>query len=74
MSLKNSNKQESFILKNDEVDSIYEKNLKDVFQREGTLKEGMIDEASAIDGGLKSPREGSGDWEFIASSVNHVEY
>ena len=55
--LKNSNKQESFIQKNDEVDSIYEKNLKDVFQREGTLKEGMNDEASAIDGGLNSPRD-----------------
>ena len=57
MSLKNSNKQESFILKNDEVDSIYEKNLKDVFQRENTLKEGMNDKASAIDGGLNSPRD-----------------
>ena len=34
----------------------------------------MIDEGSAIDGGLKSPREGSGDGEFIASSVNHVDY
>ena len=57
MSLKNSNKQESFILKHDEVDSICEKILKDVFQREGALKEGMNDEASAIDGGLNSPRD-----------------
>ena len=73
-SLNNSNQQESFIKKKDEVDSIYEKNLTNVFLSEGTLKEDVIDEASAIDGGLKSPREGSGDGEFIASSVNHVDY
>ena len=45
-SFKNSNKQESFILTRDEVDSIYEKNLTNVFLSEGTLKEDMIDEAS----------------------------
>ena len=56
-SLKNSNKQEYLILKNDEVDSIYEKNLKDLFQREGTLKEGMTDDASAINWGLNSPHD-----------------
>ena len=39
-SLKNSNKQESIIIENDEVDSIYEKNLKNVFLSEGILKEG----------------------------------
>ena len=39
-SLKNSNEQESIILENDEVDSIYEKNLKNVFLSEGILKEG----------------------------------
>ena len=41
--LKNSNKLEYIIIENDEVDSIYEKYLKDVFQREGILKEGMND-------------------------------
>ena len=45
-SLKNSNKQESIILENDEVDSIDEKNLKKSFLSEGLLKEGMIDKAS----------------------------
>ena len=39
-SLKNSNKLESIIIENDEVDSIYEKNLKNVFLSEGILKEG----------------------------------
>ena len=50
-SLKNLNKEESIILENYEVDSIYEKNLKNVFLSEGLLKEDMIDEAS------ESPRD-----------------
>ena len=39
------------------MDSIYEKNLKNAFLSGDTLKEGMIDEASAIDGGLMSPQD-----------------
>ena len=44
--LKNSNKQESIILENVEVDCIYDNNLNNIFLSEGTLQEGMIDEAS----------------------------
>ena len=45
-SLKNSDKQDSIILEKDEVDSIYEKDLKNVLLSEGILKEGMIDKAN----------------------------
>ena len=41
-SLKNSNKKDYIILENDEVDSIYEKNLNNVLLSDGILKEGMI--------------------------------
>ena len=51
-SLKNSNKHESIILKNDEVDNIYEKNLTNLFISESILKEGMIDKC----------RESPPDW------------
>ena len=45
-SLKTSNEQEYIIIKNDEVNSIYEMNLTNVFLSEGTLKKDVIDEAS----------------------------
>ena len=38
--LKNSNKLEYIIIENDEVDSIYEKNFKNVFLSDSILKEG----------------------------------